>query len=77
MSFDIELDSIEIDQCDVPQAIKPDKKIVHFYGSHACRNVTTKVRWSVYLTASIWHVDNLTILYITYIDNYMEEEYEE
>jgi hypothetical protein len=31
----------------------------------------------VNLTAWIWHVGTLTILYITYIDNYIEQEYEE
>ena len=46
MSFDIELDSIEIDECDAPHSLRPEPdgvRKVQFYGAHACRNTTTEV----------------------------------
>ena len=43
MSFDIELDSIDIDECDAPLTVQSDKRTVQFYGAHACRNATTEV----------------------------------
>jgi hypothetical protein len=39
------------------------------------RKLSTFIYLFIYLTALVWHVDNLTILYIIYIDNYFEQEY--
>ncbi len=51
MSFDIELDTVDIDECDAPQTAQPEKNTIEnkrntllFYGFHACRNLTTQVR---------------------------------
>ena len=47
MSFDIELDSIDVDECDVPLSSTPEKTdgnhVVQFYGAHKCHNTSTKV----------------------------------
>ncbi|CAB3996142.1 probable G- coupled receptor CG31760, partial [Paramuricea clavata] len=42
VTFDIELNSIEIDQCDAPETNQTWKSTLHFYGTHACRNETTE-----------------------------------
>ena len=47
MSFDVELDSIDANECDAPPDTdpkeKPGKRRVQFYGAHACHNKTTEV----------------------------------
>ena len=47
VSFDIELDSIDIDECDAPNKTaqpQKDRVLLRFYGAHACRD-TTEVGW--------------------------------